>query len=98
MRVLASWRQLVHQTGANHLHEQGAVRGLEPDGDWFVCASASGHDVVAGVSRRGGPLGVWDRVQSGWLFRMPSLHLARAQVAGGGRAQMYERVPCTAGT
>ncbi|MET0133663.1 MAG: carboxylesterase family protein [Kibdelosporangium sp.] len=29
-------------------------------------------------------------VQSDWLFRMPTLHLADAQVAGGGRAHVYE--------
>ncbi|MFI6575652.1 carboxylesterase/lipase family protein [Nocardiopsis sp. NPDC050513] len=29
-------------------------------------------------------------VQSDWLFRMPSLRLAEAQVAGGGRAHVYE--------
>jgi para-nitrobenzyl esterase len=31
-----------------------------------------------------------ERVQSDWLFRMPSLHLAEAQIAGGGRAHVYE--------
>lgn len=29
-------------------------------------------------------------VQSDWLFRMPTLHLAEAQAAGGGRAYLYE--------
>ena len=29
-------------------------------------------------------------VRSDWLFRMPSLHLARAQLAAGGRAYLYE--------
>jgi para-nitrobenzyl esterase len=29
-------------------------------------------------------------VQSDWLFRMPSLHLAGAQAAGGGQAYLYE--------
>lgn len=29
-------------------------------------------------------------VRSDWLFRMPSLHLARAQLAAGGRAFVYE--------
>ncbi|MEH0416634.1 carboxylesterase/lipase family protein [Streptomyces sp. B21-083] len=33
---------------------------------------------------------LFELVQSDWLFRMPSLHLAQAQVAGGGRAHMYE--------
>jgi para-nitrobenzyl esterase len=29
-------------------------------------------------------------VHSDWLFRMPSLHLAEAQTAAGGRAHVYE--------
>ncbi|GAA2431264.1 carboxylesterase/lipase family protein [Streptomyces glaucus] len=31
-----------------------------------------------------------ERVQTDWLFAMPSLRLAEAQVAGGGRAHVYE--------
>ena len=37
-----------------------------------------------------GPEELYELVQSDWLFRMPSLHLAEAQVAGGGRAHLYE--------
>ncbi|MFI5675640.1 carboxylesterase/lipase family protein [Streptomyces cellulosae] len=33
---------------------------------------------------------LFELVQSDWLFRMPSLHLAEAQVAGGGRVHLYE--------
>lgn len=33
---------------------------------------------------------LFELVQSDWLFRMPSLHLAQAQAAGGGRAHVYE--------
>ncbi|MFI6339799.1 carboxylesterase/lipase family protein [Streptomyces sp. NPDC050535] len=33
---------------------------------------------------------LYERVQTDWLFNMPSLHLAEAQVAGGGRAHVYE--------
>ncbi|MEU4226757.1 carboxylesterase family protein [Nonomuraea sp. NPDC026600] len=33
---------------------------------------------------------LYELVQSDWLFRMPSLHLAEAQTAGGGRAHLYE--------
>jgi para-nitrobenzyl esterase len=33
---------------------------------------------------------LFELVQSDWLFRMPSLRLAEAQVAGGGRAHVYE--------
>jgi para-nitrobenzyl esterase len=37
-----------------------------------------------------GPEALFEAVSSDWLFRMPSLHLAEAQVAGGGRAHVYE--------
>src|SRR4051794_6696411 len=37
-----------------------------------------------------GPEELYEQVHSDWLFRMPSLHLAEAQVAGGGRAYLYE--------
>jgi para-nitrobenzyl esterase len=37
-----------------------------------------------------GPDLLHELVHSDWLFRMPSLHLAEAQVAGGGRAHLYE--------
>ncbi|MEU9781878.1 carboxylesterase family protein [Streptomyces phaeochromogenes] len=33
---------------------------------------------------------LFELVQSDWLFRMPSLHLAEAQTAGGGQAHLYE--------
>ncbi|MET8950768.1 carboxylesterase/lipase family protein [Streptomyces sp. NPDC004393] len=33
---------------------------------------------------------MYERIQSDWLFRMPTLHLAEAQTAGGGRAFAYE--------
>ena len=33
---------------------------------------------------------LFELVQSDWLFRMPSLHLAQAQIDGGGRAYVYE--------
>jgi len=37
-----------------------------------------------------GPDELYELVNSDWLFRMPSLHLAEAQVAAGGRAHLYE--------
>lgn len=37
-----------------------------------------------------GPEELYELVSSDWLFRMPSLHLAEAQVRGGGRAHVYE--------
>jgi para-nitrobenzyl esterase len=33
---------------------------------------------------------IYELVNADWLFRMPSLHLADAQTAGGGRAHLYE--------
>ncbi|MFE8963229.1 carboxylesterase/lipase family protein [Streptomyces iakyrus] len=36
------------------------------------------------------PSELYERVQTDWLFNMPSLHLAEAQSAGGGRAHVYE--------
>ena len=37
-----------------------------------------------------GPEELYELVHSDWLFRMPSLHLAEAQAAAGGRAHLYE--------
>jgi para-nitrobenzyl esterase len=37
-----------------------------------------------------GPDQLYELVHSDWLFRMPTLHLAEAQVAGGGRVHLYE--------
>ncbi|MDH2429168.1 carboxylesterase family protein [Sphaerisporangium sp. TRM90804] len=33
---------------------------------------------------------LYELVNGDWLFRMPSLHLADAQIAGGGQAHLYE--------
>ncbi|MET7283332.1 carboxylesterase family protein [Kribbella sp. NPDC005582] len=33
---------------------------------------------------------LYEIVNGDWLFRMPSLHLAEAQITGGGRAHLYE--------
>ncbi|MEU5754515.1 carboxylesterase family protein [Streptomyces sp. NPDC047829] len=33
---------------------------------------------------------LYERVQTDWLFGMPSLHLAEAHLAGGGRSHVYE--------
>lgn len=38
------------------------------------------------------PAALWELVNADWLMRMPSLHLADARVAGGGRAWTYELV------
>ncbi|MFF7645494.1 carboxylesterase family protein [Streptomyces canus] len=36
------------------------------------------------------PTELYERVQTDWLFNLPSLRLAEAQVTGGGRAHLYE--------
>lgn len=36
------------------------------------------------------PDALYELVHSDWLFRMPSLHLAQAQLDGGGRVHLYE--------
>ena len=36
------------------------------------------------------PEDLYEVVRSDWLFRMPSLHLAEAQLEAGGRAHLYE--------
>jgi para-nitrobenzyl esterase len=40
---------------------------------------------------------LYELVNSDWLFRMPSLHLADAQIAGGGRAYLYDLTWCAPG-
>jgi para-nitrobenzyl esterase len=52
----------------------------------FAPAPGSYRDAFPGA----GPEKLYELVHSDWLFRMPSLHLAEAQVAGGGRAHFYE--------
>lgn len=37
-----------------------------------------------------GPDQLYELVHSDWLFRMPTVHLADAHIAGGGRAYLYE--------
>src|SRR6185369_10192828 len=37
-----------------------------------------------------GPNELHELVNSDWLFRMPSLHLAQAQAAAGGRVHLFE--------
>jgi para-nitrobenzyl esterase len=44
------------------------------------------RDAYPGLSAEG----LYERVFSDWLFRMPSLHLAQAHAAAGGRTFLYE--------
>lgn len=61
----------------------GVLRLFAPGGDAGARAYREAYpDADAGE--------LFERVQSDWLFHIPSLHLAEAQVAGGGRAHVYE--------
>lgn len=51
---------------------------------------ADGADRYREAFPAAGPDELYERVHSDWLFRMPTLHLAEAQAAGGGRAHVYE--------
>jgi para-nitrobenzyl esterase len=51
---------------------------------------SSGPGRYEDVHPGAGPEQLYELVRTDWLFRMPSLHLAEAQVAGGGRAFLYE--------
>ncbi|CAM5705415.1 Carboxylesterase [Streptomyces alboniger] len=53
-------------------------------------AGQSGEDRYRAAFPDASPGELFERVQTDWLFAMPSLHLAEAQVAGGGRAHVYE--------
>ena len=53
-------------------------------------AGGSGEDRYRAAFPDASPGELFERVQTDWLFGMPSLHLAEAQLAGGGRAHVYE--------
>jgi para-nitrobenzyl esterase len=59
-----------------------ALRVLGPGPDGERAYREAYPDASAGL--------LYELVQSDWLFRMPVVHLAQAQVAGGGRAHVYE--------
>ncbi|MEU5536762.1 carboxylesterase family protein [Streptomyces sp. NPDC020362] len=61
----------------------GALRLLAPGG-------AAGERAYRAAFPDATPTDLYERVQTDWLFAMPSLHLADAQRAGGGRAHVYE--------
>ncbi|MFE3827554.1 carboxylesterase/lipase family protein [Streptomyces sp. NPDC059092] len=60
----------------------GALRALGPVADSAAAYRAAHPDADAEL--------LHELVFSDWLFRMPSLRLAQAHVAGGGRARVYE--------
>jgi para-nitrobenzyl esterase len=51
---------------------------------------ADGDDAYRAAFPAATPQELYELVHSDWLFRMPSLHLAEAHVAAGGRAYFYE--------
>ncbi|MFD3928707.1 carboxylesterase/lipase family protein [Streptomyces sp. NPDC058614] len=59
-----------------------ALRAFAPGPD--------GADGYRSAFPHASPEQLYELVNSDWLFRMPSLHLAQAQTAAGGRAHLYE--------
>ncbi|TWP45721.1 carboxylesterase/lipase family protein [Lentzea tibetensis] len=57
-----------------------ALEALAPDG------GSRYHEAFPDA----GPEELYELVNSDWLFRMPSLHLAEAQAAAGGRVHLFE--------
>ncbi len=51
---------------------------------------AGGEDAYRAAFPNAGLPRLYELAYSDWLFRMPSLHLAQAQAAAGGRAFLYE--------
>ncbi|MDT3445799.1 MULTISPECIES: carboxylesterase/lipase family protein [unclassified Pseudofrankia] len=66
-----------------------ALRALGPGPDGERAYREAFPDALAGE--------LYELVHSDWLFRMPSLRLAEAQAAGGGRAYVYELAWATPG-
>lgn len=68
-------------------------RVTDADADWALRTFGPGADAVSAVRAaypQAGAEDLFTLVQSDWLFRMPSLQLAAAQAAAGGRAHLYE--------
>ncbi|MFK0151253.1 carboxylesterase/lipase family protein [Streptomyces sp. NPDC090499] len=61
----------------------GALRLFAPGG-------AAGEHAYRAAHPDASPSDLYERVQTDWLFAIPSLRLAEAQTAGGGRAHLYE--------
>jgi para-nitrobenzyl esterase len=76
------------------LVEMGLLgRITDADADRALQAFGRGNDpgqAVRAAYRQAAAEELFTLVQSDWLFRMPSLHLAAAQTAGGGHAYLYE--------
>ncbi|KOG33975.1 carboxylesterase/lipase family protein [Streptomyces resistomycificus] len=65
---------------------RGALRMFAPGAP----GTSSGEEAYRAAFPDATPGELFERVQTDWLFAMPSLHLAEAQLAGGGRAHVYE--------
>ncbi|MBL1081858.1 carboxylesterase family protein [Streptomyces actinomycinicus] len=61
----------------------GTLRLLAPGGE-------AGERAYRAAFPDASPSDLFERVQTDWLFAMPSLHLAEAQQEGGGTAHVYE--------
>ncbi|GHC33568.1 carboxylesterase/lipase family protein [Streptomyces cinnamoneus] len=79
-RLLAAVSGLLGQVTAEQAAT--ALDALAPGGD----GSRAYRDAFPSA----GPDELYELVNSDWLFRMPTLHLAEAQTAAGGRAHVYE--------
>lgn len=99
---LAPWRALAGGAAKNvdvlvgHTRDEyrlfNPFRGRDVSGeqvDADLERLAPGADYRAAYPEKT-PGELFEIVNADWLFRMPSLHLAEAQRAGGGRAWMYE--------
>ena len=79
-RLFVAFEGLSGDVGEQRASEALEVFALGPDGARRYRAAFPTAD----------PDELYALVHSDWLFRMPSLHLGEAQVAGGGRAHGYE--------
>jgi para-nitrobenzyl esterase len=77
-------------------HEQrllslvSGLLGEVTDAQAAEAAAVFAPDPASYGERFADPEELYDAVRSDWLFRMPSLHLAEAQLAAGGTAYLYE--------
>jgi len=62
----------------------------EEDAAWALRAFAPGSADYRTAFPSASAEELYERVQSDWLFRMPTLRLAESHAAGGGRAYLYE--------
>jgi para-nitrobenzyl esterase len=56
----------------------------------FLAPAPDGADRYRAAYPDAGPDQLYELVHSDWAFRMPTVHLADAHTAGGGRAHLYE--------